>query len=62
MAKHLLEKAGIEFEVVNAAENPELAKEYDIRQAPTLVRTAGGKAEKIVNLSNIKAFAEGVSH
>ena len=62
MAKHMLEKAGIEFEVVNANENPELAKEYDIRQAPTLVLGADGKAEKIVNLSNIKSFVERTGH
>ncbi len=58
MAVHFLEKAGIGFEEVIADENPELAKQFDIRQAPTLVRVSDDKFEKIVNLSNIKAFIE----
>ena len=58
MAKNMMEKAGIKFDVVNADENPELAKQFDIRQAPTLIHSENGKTEKIVNLSNIKAFVE----
>jgi len=61
MAVHFLEKAGIEFEEVVENKNPELAKEYDIRQAPTLVVLRGDTAEKISNLSNIKAFIENYS-
>ena len=56
MAVAFLEKAGIAFEKVLADENRELAEKFEIRQAPTLVVISGGKAEKIVNLSNIKAF------
>ncbi len=58
MAVHFLEKAGIAFEKVVAEEDPELAKQYDIRQAPTLVSISGGQVEKIPNLSNIRAFTE----
>ncbi len=58
MAVHFLEKAGIGFEEVIADENPELAKQFDIRQAPTLVKITDGNVEKISNLSNIKAFIE----
>ena len=58
MAAHFLEKAGIEFEKVMADANPELAKQFGVLQAPTLVRVADGNVEKIVNLSNIKAFVE----
>ena len=58
MAVHFLEKAGIAFTEVFADENPDLAREYGIRQAPTLVVNAGGEIQKIVNLSNIKAFIE----
>jgi len=58
MAVHFLEKAGIPFEEVFANENPDMAKEYDIRQAPTLVYIHDGQVDKIPNLSNIKAFAE----
>ena len=54
MAEKFLDKAGIAFEKVYADENPALAEEYGIHQAPTLVVNG----EKIVNLSNIKAFTE----
>ncbi len=56
MAATFLEKAGIKFEKVLADENKELAEKFEVRQAPTLVVISGGQAEKIVNLSNIKAF------
>ncbi|MBQ1942710.1 MAG: ribonucleoside triphosphate reductase, partial [Clostridia bacterium] len=58
MAVHFLEKAGIAFTEVFADENPDLARANGIRQAPTLVVEAGGETQKIVNLSNIKAFIE----
>ena len=58
MAEHFLEKAGIGYEHVIADQNPDLAKQFDIRQAPTLVRITDGNVEKISNLSNIKAFIE----
>ena len=54
MAEKFLDKAGIAFEKVYADENPALAEQYGIHQAPTLVVNG----EKIVNLSNIKAFTE----
>ena len=54
MAEKLLDKAGIAFEKVYADQNPALAEQYGIHQAPTLVVNG----EKIVNLSNIKAFIE----
>ena len=53
-----LDKAGIPYEKLMANENPELANEYGIKQAPTLINISGGKIEKVVNLSNIKAFSE----
>ena len=58
MAEKFLDKAGIAFEKVYADQNPALAEQYGIHQAPTLVVTANGETEKIVNLSNIKAFIE----
>ena len=54
MAEKFLQKAGIDFEKVYADENPALAEQYGVHQAPTLVVNG----EKIVNLSNIKAFTE----
>ncbi|MBE7022028.1 MAG: ribonucleoside triphosphate reductase [Ruminococcaceae bacterium] len=58
MAKHFLDKAGLRYETVLATENPELAEEYEVRQAPTLLQIADGKVQKIVNLSNIRAYTE----
>ncbi len=58
MAEQFLNKAGVAFEKVYADQNPALAEQYDIHQAPTLVQVADGAVNKIVNLSNIKAFAE----
>ncbi len=58
MAAMFLDKAGIAYKKLLAEENPELANEYGVTQAPTLVVIDGDKAEKIVNLSNIRAFTE----
>ena len=58
MAGHFLEKAGIKFTKVYADKEPELAKMYEVRQAPTLIKISGDNIEKIPNLSNIKAFTE----
>ena len=61
MAVHLLEKAGIEFEEIFADKDPEAAKQFEIRQAPTLVLIDGENVQKIVNVSNIKAYIESLS-
>ena len=58
MAARFLEAAGISYEKVYADENPALANEYGIQQAPTLIVVKDSKTEKIVNLSNIRAFTE----
>ena len=58
MAATFLDKAGISYEKIFAEENKELAEQYGIQQAPTLISIVDGKAEKIVNLSNIRAFTE----
>ncbi|MBE6798572.1 MAG: ribonucleoside triphosphate reductase [Ruminococcaceae bacterium] len=61
MAVHLLEKAGIEFEEIFADKDPETAKKFEIRQAPTLVLIDGENVQKITNVSNIKAYIESLS-
>ena len=53
-----LDKAGISYDKLMANENAELVEKYGIRQAPTLINIVDGKVEKVVNLSNIKAFSE----
>ncbi|MBR6934536.1 MAG: ribonucleoside triphosphate reductase [Clostridia bacterium] len=59
MAKTILDNAGIKYEVIDAEENPELTKKYEVKQAPTLIVAEGPNIEKIVNASNIKRFAIG---
>lgn len=58
MSKELLAKANIEFEWVNAEENPELTMKVGVKQAPTLVLFKDNEIEKIVNLSNIKKYID----
>ena len=58
MAARFLDEAGIEYEKVYAEENAELANRYGVRQAPTLIVEQDGKVEKIVNVSNIRRFAD----
>ena len=58
MAEKFLSDAGIAYEKIYADQNPDLAKQFDIKQAPTLVISNGDKIEKIMNVSNIRRFAE----
>ena len=60
MAKTMLDKAGIEYKIVDAEENADMTKKYDVLQAPTLVVSDGENFEKILNLSNIKKYTENV--
>ncbi|MCQ2087307.1 MAG: ribonucleoside triphosphate reductase [Bacilli bacterium] len=63
MAKMLLDKAGISYDVVDAEENVELTKKFGIRKAPTLlVPNDDGSFESYENASNIKGFIEGVNN
>ena len=58
MAKMLLGNAGIEVEVVDAGEKAELAKEYGVVKAPTLIINKGGKNLVLSNVSEIKKYVE----
>jgi ribonucleoside-triphosphate reductase len=49
---------GNTYAIVDAEENPELAREFSIMQAPTLVEIKDGKSKKYVNASNIKKFVD----
>ena len=51
----------VEYTVIDAEENAELAMEYGVMQAPTLVIAAGQSYQKYVNVSNIKKYADRVS-
>jgi ribonucleoside-triphosphate reductase len=56
LAKEYLD--GKEYTIIDAEENPELAKEWGIMAAPTLVVQADGHRTKYANASNIKKFTE----
>lgn len=46
----------VPYVTIDAEENPELAVEYGIMQAPTLLIMYHGKAKKCVNVSNIQSY------
>lgn len=46
------------YALIDAEENAELAKEFGVMQAPTLIEIKDGTARKVVNASNIKRYAE----
>ena len=58
MAEKFLGDAGIAYEKVYADQNPDLAKQFEIKQAPTLVIINGDNVEKLMNVSNVRKFAE----
>ena len=56
IAVKLLDKAGIKYEKLYVEDDPDLAKELGLRQAPTLIVNTDNGYEKIVNVSNIKKY------
>ena len=48
----------VDYTVIDAEENTELAVQYGVMQAPTLVIVAGQSQQKYVNVSNIKKYAQ----
>lgn len=58
VAKTLLDKAKINYEYIDAEDDVNLSKEYEITQAPTLIVNIKGKEKKFANVSNIKKYLE----
>lgn len=56
LAKEYLKN--MEYTLIDAEENMELAMQYGVMQAPTLVIVTGQSQQKYVNVSNIKKYAE----
>ena len=56
VAKSLLDKKKVKYEVIDAEKNAELSKKTGIKQAPTLVVVKDGKVEKYSNVSDIKKY------
>ena len=59
LAKEYL--SDINYILIDAEENMELASRYGVMQAPTLVITKGDQVKKYVNASRIKAFVDSLS-
>jgi len=59
IVKPLLDKAGIAYDVKDVAEYPKLARQYDLKQAPTLVVENGGEAKLYVGVNAIKGYIKG---
>ncbi len=51
-----LDKAGVAYTKILANENPEVAEQFGIRQAPTLVVVKNGEYEKFAGVSDIKKY------
>ena len=51
-----LEKNGIAYEKIYANENPEMCKEFEIKQAPTLVIIENSEIKKFTGVSDIRRF------
>ena len=56
LAKEYLKN--MNYVMIDAEENMELATKYGVMQAPTLVTVNGSQVKKYVNASNIKKYAE----
>ena len=62
MAKMLLDKAGIKYNVVDAEENVEQTKAFGVRKAQTLIVPKGdGSNDVFENASNIKGYIESLN-
>ena len=51
-----MDKAGFRYDKILADEHPELAKQYGVKLAPTLIVPKGGGFEKIAGAGAIKSF------
>ena len=56
MAKDMLAKAKEDYVLIDAEDNMELAQQYEVMQAPTLVVVQDNTAKKYVNASNIQKY------
>ncbi|MBR3274487.1 MAG: thioredoxin family protein, partial [Clostridia bacterium] len=61
-AMALLDKAGVKYAAVNAADARELTAKYGVKQAPTLVVRTGEGFEKFRGVSDIKGWLMSASH
>ena len=58
MAKGQLNSIGLVYEVIDAEEHPELAMQYSLRQAPTLIVEKDGEVQKFAGIANVLKFVD----
>ncbi len=58
VAKKLLQEAGVSYRVVDAADEMELARQFDVRSVPTLVLPDASPTASYVNAMQIRQFVE----
>lgn len=58
-AKSLLAKSGINYTEIAVEDEPQLALELDLRQAPSLVIKSQNGTKIVSGISNIKRYLEG---
>ena len=58
LAVQWLDKAGVSYEKLLVSQNPDLAKELELKQAPTLVVYKNGEAVKYAGVAAVKQFIE----
>ena len=56
IVKPLLDKAGIAYNILDVAENQELAQQYQLKQAPTLIVRNGENAAAYEGVAQIKTY------
>ncbi|HZJ75857.1 MAG TPA: anaerobic ribonucleoside-triphosphate reductase, partial [Clostridia bacterium] len=57
--KSILDTHNVSYDIIDANENSDLAKQFNIRLAPTLVVIEGDNAESFINTAKIREYAEG---
>ncbi len=60
MAKKLLQDGGVQVKIVDAVDEPEVAKKYGVTKAPTMLVNIDGKQVSLNNVSEIKKYVEGL--
>ncbi len=58
LAVQWLDKAGVSYEKLFVSENQDLAKELELKQAPTLVAYKNGTAEKYAGVAAVKKYID----
>ena len=59
-AASVLEKSNVGYTKIDAEENEDMTRGYDVRQAPTLIVEKDGKVQKYAGMSEIRKYTDGI--